>query len=371
MFNLFGSESKELVLTYLSKNPYSSPKQIDEEINKYSKLISYKNIFRILTELNEVNVIHKKESKYYLSSEFVEYIKNMSDSMLDTHAHEIFVRNKTDFYNVMLYLDPKGEVKENVSGYLDSWLMQKLDEWYSKFYDPENIEFSKIIEKIEKKFGDRKDISILEVGCGTGRITKQLSSRYKNVVGIDNNEKYIEYVNGKHKGITFEVGDIKDYTSKKIFVRKDKNEESGKFDVILFSWIGLHYNPDLLEVLDNVKKLSSEGSLILILDAYYETEFMQVLNMLRPIDLNQIKLLKEKLNEQLITNFGNLKNEVILNHYEFDNVNSLIDNFKIELTLEESRVWTKEDEEKIKEYLVGKRDKLKIGEGFWLSVVNR
>lgn len=138
---------------------------------------------------------------------------------------------------------------------------------------------------------------------------------------------------------------------------------------MIFSWIGLHYNTEIEDILTNVKKLMSKDSLLLILDAYYETEFMQVLNMLRPLDMNQIKLLKEKLNDQLISSFGNLKNEVVLTHYQFDNVESLIDNFKIELTLEESRIWTKEDEDKIKEYLLGKKEKLKIGEGFWLSSI--
>jgi len=94
------------------------------------------------------------------------------------------------------------------------------------------------------------------------------------------------------------------------------------------------------------------------------------LNMLRPIDINKVKLLKEKLNDTIISIFGNLKQEVILNHYKFDTVQSLIDNFKIELTLEESRIWTKEDEEKIKEYLLGKDNSLEIEEGFWLSVVD-
>ena len=48
---------------------------------------------------------------------------------------------------------------------------------------------------------------------------------------------------------------------------------------------------------------------------------------------------------------------------------SVIDNFRIELTIEESHVWTKDDEDKLKEYLLGKKNSLIIGEGIWISVV--
>ena len=72
--------------------------------------------------------------------------------------------------------------------------MKKLDEWYSKYYDPENIEFQKIVEKIENKFNSNKDLQILEVGCGTGRVTKQLFEKYSNVTAIDVNKNMLIFV---------------------------------------------------------------------------------------------------------------------------------------------------------------------------------
>jgi len=360
MFNLFGSDSREKIIQYLAKNPNKSSKEIDESINKYSKQLDYKNIFRILTELLEQRVISKKNSKYYLTSEFIEHVKNTSDNMLDNYTDEMFVRNKTDLYNVMLYLDPDGEVISKVSNYLNSWLMEKLDVWYSKYYDPKNSEFSKIAEKIEEKFQTNKDINILEVGCGTERITDKLNEIYSNITSIDINDRYINYCKKKYskKSIKFHTSDISNFKSK------------NKFDVIVLSWIGFHHQKNINDILDNIKKLCTNESLVLIIDAYHETEYVDILNMLRPIDMDEVKLIKEKLNKKIISKFGNLKHEVVLNHYKFDSVQSLIDNFKIELTLEESRIWTKEDKEKIKEYLLGKNNSLKIGEGFWLSVID-
>jgi ubiquinone/menaquinone biosynthesis C-methylase UbiE len=238
--------------------------------------------------------------------------------------------------------------------------MRRLDDWYSKFYDPENKEFEKIIECIEDKFGQKTDLNILEVGCGTGRISHKLIQKYSKVVAIDNSEKYISYCKSKYKKdkIEFEYSDIKDFNSKEFF------------DVIIFGWIGFHYQEEIDTIIKNLKKIANKGSLIVILDAYFDTEYVNVLQMIREVDINHTKIRKEKLNELLVKEFGNLNQEVLLTHYKFDNIKSVIDNFKIELTLEESHIWTKDDEEKLKKYLVDKENPLVIDEGLWISVIN-
>lgn len=215
--------------------------------------------------------------------------------------------------------------------------MNKLDDWYCKYYDFEDKEYNKVKEVIDNTFLSSQ-LNILEVGCGTGRITKKLAKDFDKVVGIDVEEKYINFCKNKIKAynISFNTANIKEFKYKE------------KFDVVIFSWTGLHYQKHINKIIDNLKKIIKKNSLIIILDAYYETEYVQILQMIKPADINNTKLLKEKLNEKLIKTFGNLNQEVLFTEYKFENIEKVINNFKIELTLEESHTWTKEDESKLR-----------------------
>jgi hypothetical protein len=87
--------------------------------------------------------------------------------------------------------------------------------------------------------------------------------------------------------------------------------------------------------------------------------------------MEEIKIKKEEMNDFLIKKFGNLDQTVLFTRYVFPSIKEVINNFKIELTLEESYVWTKENEDKIRNYLEGKKDPLTIQEGLWVTVVNK
>lgn len=357
MYNLFGSDSKEEILKYLAKQGDKTVKEISEETN-----IGYKNASKILTEFSELYIVSKKDNKYYLNSKFIEYFKKLSDVMCDTYTNELYFRNKTDLYNAMLSLNNNKEVKDQVNELIDSWFMKRIDDWYSKYYDPENKEFNKIIELVEEKYKNDRHLEILEVGSGTGRLSFQLIKKYPNLTAIDASDKFIEY--SKHKAkkskekINFIHADIKDFKSDK------------KYDVILFGWIGFHSQEDVDAIIENLKNLVKKNTLILILDAYYDTEYIDILQQIREVDMGKSKLIRDKVKEKLIKEFGNYNEEVLLTHYKFDTIKDVVDNFKIELTLEESHLWTKDDEEKLKKYLLGKKDPLIIGEGLWISVIN-
>ena len=63
----------------------------------------------------------------------------------------------------------------------------------------ESTDHIMLAEHVCKLFPDRRDISILDYGCGTGRVTDQLALRgFQNLHGLDPNASLLE--KGKEKG---------------------------------------------------------------------------------------------------------------------------------------------------------------------------
>jgi SAM-dependent methyltransferase len=76
---------------------------------------------------------------------------------------------------------------------------EELFEKYSKGYDQESFTKGTIGECdfIEKEIGYNKNFKILDVGCGTGRHSIELSKRGYSMTGVDLTEKMLERANQK------------------------------------------------------------------------------------------------------------------------------------------------------------------------------
>ena len=102
--------------------------------------------------------------------------------------------------------------------------------------------------KIKKELAGiiKKDMAVLDLGCGTGVTTRYIAELGAKVVGVDLSPKLIEFAraNSNHKNIKYFVGDITDY-----------NFNKRKFDVICLTDVMEHIPrekiPDLMK---NVKK---------------------------------------------------------------------------------------------------------------------
>lgn len=354
MYNILGSKTKEKILKYLVANPYKKTKEIAKGTE-----IDYKYTFKILKEFLDKEIVLEKNKKYYLKSDFISYIKGLSDSLIKNYSKELFFKNKFDLYNTLSsnYSDEK--IISKIDKIMEDWIMKKMNDWYSKYYDPENNEYNEIKKIISNKYG--KNAKILEVGCGTGRLSFKLAKDFKKIIAVDSQKNNINFCKKAFKGknIKFIESSIKNFKT---------NE---KFDVILLSWIGLHYQEDYKEIIDTLEKLMKTGSTLIILDAYYKTEYVKILQLIRKRDMENIQLRKDKLNDYLIKKFGNLNQNVLFTKYVFPSKEELINNFKIELTLEESYIWTKEDEEKIKRHIARKKDPLVVQEGLWVSIAHK
>ncbi|OIJ13061.1 malonyl-[acyl-carrier protein] O-methyltransferase BioC [Anaerobacillus alkalilacustris] len=103
---------------------------------------------------------------------------------------------------------------------------------YDKYANVQKIMAKELIKTIDKEKND-KEINILEIGCGTGYLTKQLCMIFPNakITAVDLAPGMIEVAKEKLKGmsVTFLCGDIEEISLK------------GNYDIIVsnatFQWV--------------------------------------------------------------------------------------------------------------------------------------
>jgi len=113
--------------------------------------------------------------------------------------------------------------------------------WNPDLYDDKHDFVFKFGEEIVKLLNPQKDETILDIGCGTGDLTKKISEQCGKVIGIDNSNEMIQTAQKKYPEIKFIHTDAKDY-------RPDN-----KFDAI-FSNAVLHWIPQADILIQNANQ---------------------------------------------------------------------------------------------------------------------
>ena len=102
--------------------------------------------------------------------------------------------------------------------------------------------------------------TLLEVGCGDGRLTALIANKVESITGIDPDENSIETARKNINGVNFLVG-----SGEKL----DFANES--FDIVLFSY-SLHHQ-DCVKALAEAKRVVRQDGHILILEPTSDGEF--------------------------------------------------------------------------------------------------
>ena len=147
--------------------------------------------------------------------------------------------------------------------------LQHLFDEYAPHFDKHLTEFLKyetpknIAKAITEELGTEKDeLTILDLGCGTGLAGNELQPLAKNLIGIDISEKMIEAANQKEIYDKLEVMDInqalKHYTNNDLIIATD-----------VFTYVG-----DLTEIF---KKLLQHGFVLLnLVPVFRGKEYFQL-----------------------------------------------------------------------------------------------
>ena len=118
--------------------------------------------------------------------------------------------------------------------------------WDSNLYDKKHSYVFKYGEDVVKLLSPKSNENILDLGCGTGHLTKLISKSGAKVIGIDSSEEMIKQARQMYPELKFQNKDAVNFSFK------------NKFDAI-FSNAVLHWIPQKEKVIDCVSKALKHG----------------------------------------------------------------------------------------------------------------
>jgi SAM-dependent methyltransferase len=125
---------------------------------------------------------------------------------------------------------------------------------YLEFYA--NRSLRPVEEVLLERFRDALAGSVLELGCGAGRLTGHLSEVAREVHGVDISPAMVAYCRQAYPSATFTVGDLRDLSA----------FESGHYDAVLapFNVLDVLDDPERGGVLDEIRRVLVEGGLLIM-----------------------------------------------------------------------------------------------------------
>lgn len=345
------------IIQILSSNYPLKVKDIHKELLSQSKKQSYKYTYKTVKRLVEQEILTQSPKGYKISDAYITKLRDLSTTISKNYNLGLNVFTSTIPLELITVFDNKkrDKVSKELQEVLEKASMKMLDEWFSAHYDPLEEEFTRLSTLV-----DFKDKKVLEIGFGTGRITAKIAKLAKKVIAIDKEKSFVTYCNKKfkRKNINFLQMDISELSKLKT-----------TFDVIFLGWIGLHYSKDSLEILKNLFSLLNPGGKLVAIEAKTDSEYMEILNVLKGKDYQKINDKQMILKDQMCEIFGNIREERFDTYYEFPTFDKIEETFKIELIYEEAYVWSQKDSEKLAKFFKKRKDKrLRVGEGALILV---
>ena len=351
MFDLKNHLYTDIATILAEKHPLTA-KEIHETLKAKGLNHSYQYVHKSLNSLVDHQLITKTNSKFTLNMNYLISLKDFLIKASNQYDLDqtVFIQSITGSLLKVFNEEDAENIAQNLLKQVNHKIMERLDEWYTKYYDPERKEINAIFDQ-----ADFKNKVILELGCGTGRITKEIVKKAKSVIAVDHNKDAIEYSKEKfknQKNITFVHQSIYEL----------KNLSQQEFDIILSGWSGIHHAKDMKGLITKVQNLLKENGTLILIESYPESEYVAILNMLKPRE-TKIREKQELLTRILFEKFKSVDKKIISPRYVFPNYEKLEETFKIELVYEEGARWDEKDSAKLQKYVEDKKD-LVIGEAF-------
>ncbi len=166
---------------------------------------------------------------------------------------------------------------------------------------------------------DIENKSVLELGCGAGRITFELADKVREIVAIDIDVKTIEEArhNNLNENVMFLVENMEDFDLKR------------KFDLILSVGVGYMYLRDLPNVIRNIAHhLDSEGVALLICSSPID-EYQRIVDLLVEENVRTVAFYNKF--EEILSNHFTFEKTSLKKHLSFSDFEEILQCFQREL----------------------------------------
>jgi SAM-dependent methyltransferase len=185
---------------------------------------------------------------------------------------------------------------------------------------------------------DIKDKSILELGCGTGRITFALADRVQELTAIDIDAKAIRNAQQRnvHENVTFLVEDMEDF------------DLGRKYDLILSVGVGYMYLRDLPNAVKNISQHLEDDGISLLICSSPNSEYQRMVDLIVEENVKSVSFYKKF--EKILSNHFTFSKKQIKGQLSFSDFEEILRCFQRELEEEYATDMNNHHEAVLKEF---------------------
>jgi SAM-dependent methyltransferase len=185
---------------------------------------------------------------------------------------------------------------------------------------------------------DVKNKSVLELGCGPGRITFALADKVQEIVAIDIDVKSIEAARktNLHSNVTFLVENMENFDLKR------------KFDVILSVGVGYMYLKDLPSAIRNISHHLNTNGVVLLLCGSPNNEYQRIVDLLVEENVRSVSFYNKF--EKILSNHFTCDKKHIKEPLDFSDFGEVLRSFQTHLKGEYATEMNDHHEEVLRGY---------------------
>jgi SAM-dependent methyltransferase len=184
--------------------------------------------------------------------------------------------------------------------------------------------------------------AVLEIGCGSGRVTFELAEKAGSIVAIDIDTQAIEKARKRNRfdNVTFLVENV------------ETVQLGVTYDVILSTWMGYMYLNAISKAVSNIASHLKDDGVFLLCCGSPEDEYGQIVDLLVEENIKSVAFYRGL--EFLLSDHFTFENHILRGELAFSSLEEVIAQYQSELKTEHGIEMKSHHQQRLKDYMDNK-----------------